>query len=269
MPKILDGKIVRDGIIVKLKKEIESFKSVPTLAIIQVGDLAESSKYIKNKKSFAEKIGAEVKHLKFENDISQTALETEITKLNQDKNITGIIVQLPLPKHLDVNIILNMVDSNKDVDGLTENSPFTPATARGVKTLLDYYEIEVINKKVVVMGRSKLVGGPIRNVMQESGAGVQVVHSQTENPKEITKTADILIVAIGKANLIDETYIKEGQVVIDVGINFKGDKLVGDVDFEKVKDIVSAISPVPGGVGPLTVASLFENLVEAYKKQYN
>ncbi|MFA7252863.1 MAG: bifunctional 5,10-methylenetetrahydrofolate dehydrogenase/5,10-methenyltetrahydrofolate cyclohydrolase [Candidatus Paceibacterota bacterium] len=269
MSKILDGKIIRDEIIIKLKKEIEGLKTKPILAIIQIGDLAESNKYIKAKKSFDEKIGAEVQHLKFANDILQTEIVLEIQRLNQDQTITGIIVQLPLPKHLLVNEIINAIDPRKDVDGLTENSPFTPATAKGILTMLNYYKINPTGKKVTVMGRSKLVGQPIAKALTGLGAEVSVVHSKTENPKEITRSADILIVAIGKTNLVDDSYLKKDQIVIDVGINLDGDRLVGDVNFDKVKGLVSAITPVPGGVGPLTVASLFENLVEAYKRQYN
>jgi len=265
MPKILDGKIIRDEIIIKLKKEIESFRIKPTLAIIQVGDLEESNKYIKAKKSLAKKIGAEVRHVKFENTVSRNTLENEIETLNQDKTVHGIIVQLPLPNNLDIIQITNLVEPLKDVDGLTENSPFMPATARGVLTLLDYYNIDVEWEKVTIMGRSNLVGLPIRTALLERGAEVSVVHSKTEKPKEITRAANILIVAIGKPNLVDDIYVKSGQIVIDIGISSKDGKLVGDVNFDKVKDIVSAITPVPGGVGPLTVASLFENLVEAYK----
>jgi methylenetetrahydrofolate dehydrogenase (NADP+)/methenyltetrahydrofolate cyclohydrolase len=266
MLNILDGKIIRDEILVRLKKEVEAFLIKPILSIIQVGDLAESNKYIKNKKSFAEEIGVEVKHLQFPDTISKTELAEEIKKLNNDKSVRGIIIQLPLPKTLEEIEMINLINPEKDVDGLTTGPKFVPATAKGVLTLLDYYKIEIAGKKVAMVGRSKLVGLPIAKVLQERGAEVSLVHSKTENPREITKQANILIVAIGKPNLIDETYVKEGQVIVDVGINFQLEKLVGDVNFEKVKNIVTAISPVPGGVGPLTVASLFENLVAACKK---
>jgi methylenetetrahydrofolate dehydrogenase (NADP+)/methenyltetrahydrofolate cyclohydrolase len=265
MLKILDGKIIRDEIVVKLKKEIESFKTKPALAIIQIGDLEESNKYIKAKKSFAEKIGAEVRHIHFPDTILQDEVIVEIQRLNQDETVQGIIIQLPIPKNLNSLEIIEAVDPEKDVDGLTLLTKFTPATARGVMTMLDYYKVDVVGKKVTVMGRSKLVGGPIAKLLVSRGAQVSVVHHLTESPKEITKTADILIVAIGRPKLIDESYLKEGQVVVDVGITMKDGKMLGDVDFEKVKNLVSAISPVPGGVGPLTVASLFTNLVEAYR----
>ena len=260
---ILDGKIVRDQIILKLKNKVSASLVKPVLAIIQVGDLEESNKYIKNKKIFAEKIGAVVRHLKFDTTVSRNTLENEIETLNQDKTVHGIIIQLPLPANLDVIQITNVVNSGKDVDGLTENSPFMPATARGVLSLLDYYNIDVKEKNVTIMGRSKLVGAPIEMALIERGAKVNVVHSQTENPKEITKKADILIVAIGKPNLIDDSYVSPGQTIIDIGISLSQGKIVGDVDFDRVKNIVKKITPVPGGVGPLTVASLFENLVES------
>jgi methylenetetrahydrofolate dehydrogenase (NADP+)/methenyltetrahydrofolate cyclohydrolase len=304
MLKILDGKIIRDEIVTKLKSEIESFKIKPILAILQIGDLEESNKYIKAKKTFAEKIGAEVRHIQFADTISQNEIIVEIQRLNQDETVQGIILQLPIPKNLNSLEIIETIDPRKDVDGLTLLTKFVPATARGVLTLLYYYQIDIAGKKVVVMGRSKLVGQPVAKILENRGAEVSVVHSQTESPKEITKLADILIVAIGKAQLVDDSYVSPGQIVIDIGINFKNFGLLeeinlvehnrqnhlpsqtqdsslnkeessgkptatlfGDVDFEKVKDIVSAITPVPGGIGPLTVASLFENLVEAYKNQ--
>lgn len=268
MLKILDGKIIRDEIILNLKNKVKTFQSKPTLAIIQVGDLEESNRYIKNKKKFAEKVGIEVKLSKLKSNISSTEIKEEIQKLNKDKSVHGIILQLPIPKDLDVADIIESIDAVKDVDGLTSKSNFTPATTRGILTLLDYYKIEIAGKNVVVMGRSRLVGQPTAQALSKKGALVKVVHSQTENPKDITQGADVLIVAIGKANLIDNSYISIGQTVIDVGINISNDgakNMIGDVDFEKVKNIISAITPVPGGIGPLTVASLFLNLVEAYE----
>lgn len=278
MLKILDGRIIRDEIMARLKKTVAAMGLRPTLAIVQVGDLEESNKYIKQKKIFGDKVCVEVRHIKFPTRVTKEELVLGIEKLNTDQKITGIILQLPIPIHLNAYEIIELIKPEKDVDGLTNNSPFTPATAKGVMTMFDYYKIDVLGKKMTVMGRSRLVGGPIAKVLAERGALVSVVHSQTENPKEITKSADILVVAIGQPNLIDESYLKAGQIVIDVGINFenmglkeeidvldKKMKLVGDVDFDKVKDIVRAITPVPGGVGPLTVASLFENLVKAAK----
>ncbi len=263
MSKILDGKIVRDEIVSQLKEKIAKLNMVPTLAIIQIGNLKESTNYIHQKKLFAEKIGAVVQHYTFPESISEIEIINEIKNLNQDANVEGIILQLPLPKHLDSNVLLELINSEKDVDGLTFHTKFTPATARGVLNLLDYYKIDLKNKKVAVMGQSRLVGRPIAAAISSRGAVVTAIDSHSKNPKDTTKLADIVIVAIGKPKLIDRSYLSKDQIVIDVGITVQDGKLLGDVDFDAVKDIVSAISPVPGGVGPLTVASLFENLVEA------
>jgi methylenetetrahydrofolate dehydrogenase (NADP+) / methenyltetrahydrofolate cyclohydrolase len=193
-------------------------------------------------------------------------LLTGIERLNKDKSVNGIIIQSPLPESLNWVEAVKKVTPEKDVDGM--NSGLVPATARGVLTLLNYYKIPVKGRKVVVMGRSKLVGKPIAELMKKNGAEVTVVHSQTPEPEKITREADILIVAIGKPEHVGAEFVKEGAVVIDVGIstviNSGGTKKIyGDVDFDSVSPIISAISPVPGGVGPMTVASLFQNLVES------
>jgi len=284
MPKILDGKIVRDKIMVDLKNKIGEFKTVPNLAIIKIGDNPDSAIYVKNKINFARKIGVNafiVDLMKPDDQITQEILLAAVEKLNKDKSINGIIIQAPLLEPLNWAEAVEKITPEKDVDGvcsvnvknLQNNKPgIVPATARGVLSLLNYYNIPVKGKKVVVMGRSALVGKPIATLMINNGATVTVCHSQTVNPEEETRKADILIVAIGKPELVGAEYVREGQVVIDVGIssviNADGTKKVyGDVDFESVKVIVSAVSPVPGGVGPMTVASLFQNLVEVYEKQ--
>jgi len=308
MPKILDGKIVRDEIMADLKKKIGDFTVMPNLAIIKIGDDPDSEIYVKNKIAFAKKIGVNAfiidlspksdlevgKRSDLAGHITQEMLLAGIEKLNEDESINGIIVQSPLPAPLNWQEAVEKVAPEKDVDGLcsvnikkllaNDKTGIVPATARGVLTLLNYYNIPVNGKKVVVMGRSLLVGKPIATVMTNNSATVTVVHSQTLEPEKITREADILIVAIGKPELVGADYVKEGQVVIDVGISSvnrprhqndtpsssdEGVSLkpsvtvVGDVDFESVKDLVSAISPVPGGVGPMTVASLFQNLVES------
>jgi len=286
MPKILDGKIVRDQIIADLKKQIGGFKTVPNLAIIKIGENPDSDAYIKNKINFARKIGVNAYIVAFpENDsakITQDMLLAAIEKLNKDESVNGIIVQSPLPAQLDWAEAVERVAPEKDVDGLcsvnvkklldNDKTTLIPATAKGILSLLKYYKISVKGKKVVVMGRSALVGKPVATLMMNNGATVTVCHSKTVDEDKETRTADILIVAIGKAELVGADYVKEGAVVVDVGINsvVNADgtrKIYGDVDFESVKDIVSAISPVPGGVGPMTVSSLFQNLVEAFKRQ--
>lgn len=291
-----------------LKKKIGDFTVMPNLAIIKIGDDPDSEIYVKNKIAFAKKIGVNAfiidlspksdlevgKRSDLAGHITQEMLLAGIEKLNEDESINGIIVQSPLPAPLNWQEAVEKVAPEKDVDGLcsvnikkllaNDKTGIVPATARGVLTLLNYYNIPVNGKKVVVMGRSLLVGKPIATVMTNNSATVTVVHSQTLEPEKITREADILIVAIGKPELVGADYVKEGQVVIDVGISSvnrprhqndtpsssdEGVSLkpsvtvVGDVDFESVKDLVSAISPVPGGVGPMTVASLFQNLVES------
>lgn len=279
-----------------LKRRIQELGVVPNLAIIKIGDNPDSDVYVKNKISFAQKIGANAYVVDFpssrrvlksaertllDEGITQKILLAEIEKLNKDNSVNGIIIQAPLPSPLDWAEAVERVAPEKDVDGLcsinvkkllaNDSSGFVPATAKGVLSLLNYYQVPIKGKKVVVMGRSALVGKPIATLMQNNGAEVTVVHSKTVEPEKITRVADILIVAIGQAELVGADYVREGQVVIDVGItsviNTDGSKKVlGDVDFESVKGLVASISPVPGGVGPMTVASLFQNLVEEMKK---
>lgn len=276
MVKILDGKIVRDEIVNVLSREIKRIKIKPHLVIIQVGSRADSDSYIKQKKIFGERIGAKVTHLKFKENIIEKKLLSVILKCNTDKKVSGIIVQLPLPKHLNSFVVIEAISPNKDVDGLTslnlkklitnDESGFLPATPKGIISLLEYYKISLRGKKIVVVGRSPWLGKPLALLLMNNGATVTVCHSGTKNLATETKNTEILIVATGKPKLIGKKHVSKGQVVIDVGINKVGDKLVGDVDFEAVKNIVKAITPVPGGVGPLTVASLFQNLVLGVKK---
>ena|SRR3989344_9268972 len=307
MAIILDGKIVRDEIAEKLKSDI-SFasrrtKTKPKLVIIQAGDLAQSNTYIRQKILFGEKIGAEVIHQKFRNNVDHITLAEYIYTLNSDSTTHGIIIQLPIPKHLKKDALINSINPEKDVDGQTatnvkkliENNPtaLIPATTKGILTLLNYYKIDVAGKKAVVVGRSSLVGKPTALALLNLGATVTICHSQTVNLVKETKQADILVVAVGKPNLITRDHVSRGQVVIDVGINVidngqstivadsskarpwktkkpglnPSPKLTGDVKFDEVSKIVAQITPVPGGIGPLTVASLFENLLEAYTRQ--
>lgn len=273
---MLDGRIVRASRLATLSEKIKRFPRIPTLAIIQVGDRADSAAYIRAKKAFAERIGARVNHTHFPEGVSETEVVDMIAKLNIDSEIDGIIVQLPLPAHLDSNKIINTIDPKKDVDGLTDtnqtllskNDPqaVIPATARGVKELLEYYKIDLKGKKVAVVGRSRLVGTPIAHACAHAGAEVIVCHSKTLDLVHETKKADVVVVAVGKPDLIGAAHIKPGAVVIDVGINRASDgSLKGDVDFVQVEGVASAVTPVPGGVGQMTVLALFENLIDACK----
>ena len=282
MPLLLDGKKVRDEIAKTLREKIAKFLSPPTLAIIQIEEREESTAYIERKKAFGKSIGVSVRHISLLESVSEAEVVQQIDALNADEGVSGVIVQLPLPAHLDRVRIQNAVGLPKDADGLAEGSDFTPATARGIVELLEFYDIPVLRKRVAVLGRSALVGTPTAEALRKAGAEVTVCHSQTPNTKTITRASDIIVVAIGKPRRIGGEYFRNDgtQTVIDVGITAvteKGEerleeeipkrKLVGDVDFDSVKDIVAAISPVPGGVGPMTVAALFENLVSAYERQ--
>jgi len=264
MPLLLNGKIVSNTIKEQLKDTVIIMGSdVPILSIIQVGDNTSSTSYIKQKTKFGEDIGVSVSLYKFDETVSKNEIVTLIQELNQKKEIGGIIVQLPLPKHLASQEIINTIDSIKDVDGLSANTNFFPATARGVYSLLEYYHIEIENKKVLVIGKSNLVGKPTAMLLKEKGANVLTADSST-TPDELVSLChevDIIITATGVPKLISLKHVLPHHIVVDIGITRIGDNLVGDVDFDSVKDHVLAISPVPGGVGPLTVASLFQNLL--------
>lgn len=271
--KILDGKIVREKIASRLARDTRRLKGKPRLAIIQVGRRPESDAYIRQKKLFSERIDAKVTHKRYPGKISEKKIISEIQKLNKNSGINGIIVQLPLPARLNASRIIEIIDPRKDVDGMTavnmrkllagENDGFVPATTKGILSLLDYYEIPVVGKKVVIVGRSLLVGRPTELAFLNRNATVTVCHRRTKNLAEETKRTDILIVAAGKPGLIGRKHVSPGQTVIDVGINRVGGKILGDVQFAAVKKIVRALTPVPGGVGPITVGALFENLLSA------
>ena len=282
MAKILKGAVVRDSRLDELKEKISRLHRRPVLAIIQIGDRHDSNAYIREKKIFADKVGALVRHIRFSENEKDAAIIDAIKELNFDKSINGVIVQLPVPEKLPVYKIIDSIDPSKDVDGLTsfnlakmlrnDDVVFTPAVARGIISLLQYYKVPIRGSKVVVIGRSVLVGKPTALVMLKQDATVTVCHKGTKNLSRITRAADIIISAAGKPQLIGKRHVSRGQVVIDVGINavsgkledeIKGRRISGDVDFTAVSNIVRAISPVPGGVGPMTVLSLFENLYES------
>lgn len=276
MAQILDGKMVRDKILAELKSRIEKLDQKPELVIFQIGDIAQSNTYITQKIKFGEKIGVVVTHKKLAADIPEHEVIEQIQLANEDENASGIIVQLPIPKSLDKEKIIDSISPKKDVDGQTSisikslvdgNPTFIPATTKGVLTLLEYYKINPAGKHAVVVGRSTLVGKPTALALLNRDATVTMAHSKTRNLQDITKSAEILVVAAGQPKMITKDYVSKDQVVVDVGISVLGGKLVGDVDFEDVKDIVAWISPVPGGAGPMTVASLFENLLDAQKNQ--
>jgi methylenetetrahydrofolate dehydrogenase (NADP+)/methenyltetrahydrofolate cyclohydrolase len=277
---VLDGKKIKSKINLSLKAEIENFKlagkNQPKLVILQVGNNEVSNVYIKQKLTFAQQIGALAELVKLEENVSNKEILEKISELNQDTNVHGVILQLPIPKNLNQTEILNAIDSQKDVDGLgalnisklvrSDNSGIVPATARGVITLLKEYNNEVFGKNIVIVGRSVLVGKTLSLALTNLEATVTVCHSKTVNLASITKSADIIISAVGKPGIINDACVNEKQIIIDVGISRDENGLIsGDVILEKAT--VAGLSPVPGGVGQMTVASLFQNLVEAYKKQ--
>ncbi len=279
----LDGKVVRAKKETALTARVTALRArgiTPHLVIIQVDTLAASSAYIRQKVSCAQTVGVRVTHTQFPASISQEALCEAVAVHNTDANAHGIIVQLPLPSHLSkdaVRTIIDTIDPSKDVDGLTttnvtkratgDTTALVPATARGIMSLLAYYHVAVAGANAVVMGRSALVGTPTAQSLAAAGATVQVVHSQTENPASITRAADILIVAIGKPRSVTALFVSPHTVVVDVGISEVDGQLVGDVDAATVAPVVKALSPVPGGVGPLTVVSLIENVIDVAEKR--
>lgn len=276
MAIILDGKKLRDKIFESLKAELDKMPEKPTLAVILVGENPASQIYVRNKKKTAEKLGINSLSIEYPADISEKELLSKIQELNNDKNITAILVQLPLPEHINKNKIIDAILPQKDVDGLTPynlgklfsgEEPYVyPCTPKGILLLLDEYNIELDGKNVVVVGRSNLVGKPVAQMLLKRNATVTMCHSHTKNLPEITKTADIVVSAVGK-NVIGEKMLKSNCVIIDVGIfRDENGKISGDVDFENVSKISAYISPVPGGVGPMTIASLMLNTVELAKK---
>jgi methylenetetrahydrofolate dehydrogenase (NADP+)/methenyltetrahydrofolate cyclohydrolase len=277
--KILNGKQVAKEIKENLKVEaLKEKKIFPKLAVIMVGDNPASKVYVKNKSKACEKVGIEYEEYLLDENIEEKELFDLIDRLNLDKTINGILLQSPIPKHLDQNEAFKRILPEKDVDGFNPvnvgnlsigNDCFISCTPFGVMKILEYYGIELEGKNAVVLGRSNIVGKPMVQCLLSKNATVTVCHSRTKNLKEITKSADILVVAIGKPKFVTKDMVKDGAVVIDVGINRTPDSKVicGDVDTEEVSTIASKITPVPGGVGPMTIAMLMFNLVKAVKKQ--
>lgn len=276
MAQLIDGKLISTQIKDELRDKVATLKEqgiIPCLAVIQVGNDPASSVYVNNKKKACAYIGIESLSYELEESVSQEELLTLIEKLNQDDKVNGILVQLPLPKHIDENAVIHAISPKKDVDGFHPETVgnmcigtkgFLPCTPAGVIQLLKRSGIEIDGKECVVVGRSNIVGKPMAMLLLRENGTVTITHSRTKDLKEVTKRADILVVALGKPKFITKEYVKEGAVVIDVGIHRnENNKLCGDVDFEDVIDKVSAITPVPGGVGPMTIAMLMDNCVKS------
>ena len=278
MAQLIDGKLISAQIKDELKAEVAQMKErglIPCLAVIQVGNDPASSVYVNNKKKACAYIGIESLSYELEETISQDALLELISELNENEKVNGILVQLPLPKHIDENAVIDAITPSKDVDGFHPETVgnmcigtrgFLPCTPAGVIQLLKRSNIEIEGKECVIIGRSNIVGKPMAMLLLRENGTVTITHSRTKDLKEVTKRADILVVAIGKPKFVTKDFVKEGAVVIDVGIHRNEDnKLCGDVDFDDVVEKVSAITPVPGGVGPMTIAMLMNNCVETVR----
>lgn len=281
MSRIIDGKVISASVKERVKAEVSALKEkgiTVGLAVIIVGEDPASKVYVSNKKKACENLGIISEEYALPESTTNEELLALIEELNNKPSINGILCQLPLPRHLDEKLIINSIDPEKDVDAfhpfnvgkiMIGDFYFLPCTPAGVMEMLKYENIEVEGKNCVVIGRSNIVGKPMNMLLLHQNGTVTVCHSKTKNLKEICRNADILVAAVGRPKFVTEDMVKKGAVVIDVGINRVDGKLCGDVDFENVKNKVSAITPVPGGVGPMTIAMLMQNTLTAAKKQNN
>ena len=279
---ILDGKKCSQEILDKIKEKVDNLKNsnkrVPGLAVIIVGNNPASKIYVNSKVKACEKVGFYSKAIFLDENISQAELLENIQALNNDKNIDGILVQLPLPKHLNEDEICNAIDTSKDVDGfkaenlgkvmLGKEDGMVPCTPQGIMYLLDSIkDINLYGMNGVVIGRSNIVGKPISSLLINRGVTTTVCNSRTKNIEDVLRNADIIVAALGKPKFLKENMVKEGAIIIDVGINRVDGKLCGDVDYGNVSKLASFITPVPGGVGPMTIAMLLNNTLRAYDKR--
>ena len=282
MSHILDGKALSKKIKNEVKLEVnnlvEKYGKKPHLVVILIGDNPASETYVASKERSSKAVGIESTVINKDSSISESELIDVIENLNQDNDVHGILLQLPIPKHIDEEKVINLIDPRKDVDGFSNYhvarlnkglDALVPCTPLGIMELLKEYQINPEGKHAVVMGRSQIVGKPMASLLLKANATVTVTHSRTKDMKSITKQADILVVAIGKAKMVDESYIKDGAILIDVGISRVDGLLYGDIDFESVKNKASYITPVPGGVGPMTIAMLMKNTLTCFKNIMN
>ena len=281
MAEIIDGRLVSKILREQIKSEVQDFKAkyniIPSLAVILVGDNAASQVYVRNKHKACLEAGITSIQITLDANTSEAELIKKIEELNADSSVSGILVQLPLPRHISEEKVLNAISPIKDVDAFHPTNvgkimngtySFLPCTPAGIMSLLDYYNIELDGKNAAVIGRSNIVGKPMAMLLLERNATVTVCHSHTKNLKDITREADIIVVAVGKSEFLKADMVKHGAVIIDVGINRLMDgRLVGDVDFSGVSNVASYITPVPGGVGPMTIATLLRNTLSAAKLQ--
>lgn len=273
MSNIVNGKEMSEKILNEVKQELKFEMIKPSVAVIQIGNNSASDKYVSNKMKACEDVGIYFRHHQFEAGTSELTIVNKIKELNNDDYVNGIIVQLPVPSNYNEKRLINSIINSKDVDGLTDinagrlihgKKTLIPCTAMAVMEILDQNNVELSGKNVVIVGRGKLVGKPLMELMLERDATVTICHSKTENLSEYTKKADILVSATGINNLITAEMVKKGAAVIDVGINFEEGKQSGDVDFDSVSKKASLITPNPGGVGPMTVAMLIKNVMTCF-----
>ena len=275
---IIDGKKEAEILREEIKKEIISIKKktnrVPGLAVILIGDHVPSQIYVKNKEKSSKEVGINSSVIKYSKDVSEEEILKKIKELNNDNSVSGILVQLPLPNQIRQEKIINSIDPSKDVDGFcpinvgnlaSGYDGIVPCTPKGCLMLIKKIEQNLSGKHAVIIGRSNLNGKPIAQLLLKENCTITITHSKTKDLKEKCLKADILVAAVGVANLVKKDWVKDGSIIIDVGINKQGDKIVGDVSFEEVKDKVKAITPVPGGVGPMTIACLLKNTLECFK----
>ena len=273
---VMSGKDCSNYIKEEIKKELDNINDKLKLVVIRVGEDSASKVYINSKKKACESFDIDFKEIVYPDNVTDDILINKINELNNDKKVTGILLQLPIPNHLNKDKIINTIDYKKDVDGLTtinigklnnNEKAIIPCTALGIINMLKYYDVNLEGSNVVIVGRSNLVGKPLISLLLKNNATVTVCHSKTKDLNSHLINADIIICAVGKKHLITKDMVRSGTVIIDVGINRIDGKLYGDVDFDNVKDITSKITPVPGGVGVMTVTSLISNIIECYKLQ--
>ena len=276
---IIDGKKTAADLRSNLKNEVDNLKKkfnrVPGLTVILIGEYAPSKIYVRNKEKSAVEIGLKSKIIKYPDTVDEKTVLEKISELNKDENVSGILVQLPLPKHINNKKIIDAIDPNKDVDGFHPNNvgnlssgyeSSVPCTPLGCHLLIKKIEPNLNGKKAVVLGRSNLNGKPMSQLLLKENCTITIVHSKTKNLKEECLNADILVVAVGIPKLVKGDWIKKGSIVIDVGINKTDEGIVGDVDFDEASKHAKAITPVPGGVGPMTIACLLKNTIECFKR---
>lgn len=276
MKNIIDGQELSSRIEEELKQSIKGCIIRPSVAVIEIGDNPINEMYVKVKEDACNRIGVYFRHYKFEEDTPELTIINKIKELNNDDYVNGVMIQLPIPDRYNEKRLLNTIINSKDIDGLTDinigrlisgRKTITPCTVQAIMTLLKEYEVDLASREVVIVGKGKLVGRPLINVMLNEGATVTVCHSKTINLEKHTREADILICATGVKNLIKEDMVKEGAVVIDVGCTLEDGKIYGDVDFDKVSKKAALITPSKGGVGPMTVAMFLKNTLLCYKSK--